>query len=315
MSENPDEIQLQKNAAQRRRRRLIAYGRWEAPLVDPTRAREHVAYLRQWGLSYDAVSHLAGLSEGMVEQICLPGHNAYRHTIRRETEQAILSAAFDLDDLLDHFQVDICGTQRRIRALRRIGWPQEYIASRLGISSSVVGQLLGPQYRYVGVGRARAIRDLYAELHMKLGPSQFSVTWAANRGWPPPWAWDDETIDHPDTEPDLDCLHRPAKRSSEDTFEDVLWIMQHEPMITRDKLAERLGTTADSISNVLARVADYRVQAAYPKGWHGPLTEEAQAALSASLAEVNKVRAQLWTNVEEATGRPVTFKPAKRFAS
>lgn len=279
--------------------------------VDPARAREHIEDLRQtYGLSYDAIGHLAGLHGGMVEQICMPGHSAYRKWITPATERVILATAFDLDDLLPHHQVDVIGTQRRIRALNRVGWSQGYLASRIGRSVASISLHLKPKSRYVSVSRAREIRDLYQELSMKLGPYSNAAAWAASREWPPPWAWDDETIDNPHTQPDLDCLIRPAKHFSRDTYEDMRWLLKHDPTLTRDQIGERLGLTRDSVSNALIRVADAEVAKAYPNGWHGPLEKEPAERLAAFLAEVSEVREQLRVNAEEWTGRPIpsTFK-------
>jgi DNA-directed RNA polymerase specialized sigma24 family protein len=48
---------------------------------------------------------------------------------------------------------------------------------------------------------AAKVRALYNELSMTPGPSPRSRRLAKAKGWPPPLAFDDETIDDPDVQP------------------------------------------------------------------------------------------------------------------
>jgi hypothetical protein len=294
-----------KAARQRRRRRLIAYGRYEPPFVDPTKAREHIAALREYGISRDAVAALAGLHEGLVEQLTCPGHHQYRTSIRRETEERILAARFDLDALPGNMQLDVAGTQRRIRALSCMGWGQVYLAERLGITVAAVGSYLTPTRRYVTVAVARRIRDLYAELEHKRGPSQRVAARAVSRGWVPPMAWDDDTIDHPDTTPDVACLRRPSTRTNAAVLEDVRWILRHDPGLTQTQVGHRLGMDRDAVSAAIGRAADAAAAAVYASAPFGPVTRALHDAALAARADVLTVRDQMTDNAE-AQGHNVT---------
>jgi len=68
---------------------------------------------------------------------------------------------------------------------------------------------------------------------------------AAARGWAPPLAWDDDTIDDPNATPDLGAeTPRPqggAGRPFADVVEDVEDILSWEPYTTATELAHRLG--------------------------------------------------------------------------
>lgn len=295
MNSTPNQVRA---AKQRRRRRLIAYGRYETPLVDPGPARAHIDALRTFGLSKDAIAGLAGVHEGMIEQITSPGHHQYRTTIRRDTEAAILAARFDLDQVPPHRQVDIIGTQRRIRALSCMGWSQSYLADRLDVTVAAVGFYLKPTRRYVTVGVALRIRSLYAELSHRAGPSHRCAARALRRGWVPPMAWDDDTIDDPATEPDLACLHRPTERSHSSVLEDVRFVLAHESALTLAQVGERLGMTRDAVSAAIKRAADAAGDAAVGGEPFGPLTCEAHDRFVAARGEVLATKQQMTDNAE-----------------
>lgn len=89
-------------------------------------------------------------------------------------------------------KVDATGTRRRWRALMALGWTNHGLMNRLGYAAC------GNWIAYadsIHVDTARKVKDLYDELWDQPGPSQWTRTWAANRGFLPPMAWDDDTID------------------------------------------------------------------------------------------------------------------------
>ena len=241
----------------RRRRRLEAYGRWTTPFVDPTPAREHIHDLRtRYGLSADGVGHLAGLTPGIVEQITNPGHHQYRTTIRRETAAAILAARFDLAALPEATQVAAQGTQRRIRALARVGWSQRHLADRLGVTNSAVNSYLSPRRKRVATPVARAIAALYDELAMQPGPDAKAARWAELRNWPPPLAWDDDSIDDvnatPDGVPATNATRNGTGVVNADTLDDLAtW------GYTLQQAADRLGVTNSAIDHGIRRHAPH----------------------------------------------------------
>jgi hypothetical protein len=300
----------QVRAAKARRRRKLA-ARHGPAWVDPAPAREHIARLQaDHGISLAAVGRLAGIQTSMVEHLCNPGHSQYRRWITRDTARRILDARFDLDQLDDRMQIDVIGTQRRIRALCRVGWSQILIAERLGISPKAVGFYLNPNRRYVTARVARSIRDLYAELESRRGPSETSARWAASRGWPPPIAWDDDTIDHPDTRPDVSCLVRPSTRAAGDVLDDVRWVLAHEPHLTKAQVATRLRMEPDAVSAALTRAADAARSAVLAGAPFGPVTRDLHDRATAAAEAVLIVRDQMTDNAV-AAGHNVTRRRRK----
>lgn len=92
------------------------------------------------------------------------------------------------------------GTVRRLQALAAVGWPAYELAARLGHTS---GESLLNITRRERVERrtAEKITALYDELSMLPGPSPTTRRRAAAKGWPPPLAWPDESIDNPAATP------------------------------------------------------------------------------------------------------------------
>lgn len=95
------------------------------------------------------------------------------------------------------------GTRRRIRALRRIGWRIEDIAAAAGIPHDTIKRLLATQRAgtTVRASTAAAVAKAYDQLSMTLGNHPHAARHAIRGDWPPPLAWDDESIDDPDAKP------------------------------------------------------------------------------------------------------------------
>lgn len=306
MSTDLERLQrLKKQAASRKRRRLIAAGQWLPPLVDPAPARHAVADLEAYGLSRSAIGQLAGVHGRILERLAANGQGK----IHRDTEALLLAARFDLDRLRPKHHVSAAGTRRRLQALARIGYGLKDLAPLLGVAFTQVGEWRKGT-GFVWVETARDVRDVYARLSMTLGPSPRAAEAATRASWPPPWAWDDDTIDHPDTLPDLACLRAPGgNRLSEDTLEDIQWVLAHEDATaTIEQIAGRLKVTRDAISRALKRVEDQRAATVRDDvlgGAEGPLDEEATLELADRLQEVRDVRERFYANAE-AAGHNVT---------
>jgi hypothetical protein len=105
-------------------------------------------------------------------------------------------------------RIPALGTQRRIRALCRVGWPQTEVAGRIGVRFSVINRLLSQPTVYTET--AGKIAQVYADLAWETGPSNRTRIMAAKRGWPGPMDWDDP--DNPDEVPacEIEAAHREA---------------------------------------------------------------------------------------------------------
>jgi hypothetical protein len=98
---------------------------------------------------------------------------------------------------------DATGTRRRLRALVALGWTQDQLGGRLGMSRSVVSELiLGRTYPQVEQATAGRVTAVYEHLSGTPGPSEPARARARQAGYAPPCAWDEHTIDDPAAGPD-----------------------------------------------------------------------------------------------------------------
>lgn len=96
---------------------------------------------------------------------------------------------------------DSTGTARRLRALVAMGYSQADIGRAVGISPTYISKLANQNRGQVNPDTADRIIALYDKLSMTPGPSRWARDWAHRKGWMPPLAWDDDTIDDPAAQP------------------------------------------------------------------------------------------------------------------
>lgn len=94
-------------------------------------------------------------------------------------------------------QVPALGTQRRLRALARAGWPQEQVGLAMGLSRTAVNKILSQGE--VHLSTAEKFAAFYREHAFQVGPSRHVQGIAERLGWPGPMDWDDP--DNPDEVP------------------------------------------------------------------------------------------------------------------
>lgn len=97
------------------------------------------------------------------------------------------------------------GTVRRIRALRRDGFPGQFLGERLGVSYQAVSKLAKESRVAVLESTRLTVAELYADLEGRR-PEDFGVTrgaigkcttYAVRAGYEPRSCWDKHTIDDP----------------------------------------------------------------------------------------------------------------------
>jgi hypothetical protein len=136
----------------------------------------------------------AGYLYGCRQECCRTAHATYRRSVWRKRYARGV----------DRLYIDATGTQRRIRALQRMGWRFIDIDRALGrnpkAQNATIVHNIGTQAR-VHIDTADAIATIYDRLSMTPGPSELLRKRAAAKGWPAPLSWDDDTIDDPNAEP------------------------------------------------------------------------------------------------------------------
>lgn len=179
--------------------------------------RAHLRTLMEAGMGWKRIAGAAGVKSSTVYPILYgkhlgqpdhPEHRPPRVRVTRAVADAILAVELDL---ADGVPVDQTGTARRVQALVARGWSGSRIAGRLGVERSNFTAVMNGTH-LVTVATREAVRALYDELWDVAPPEdnhrdRIAATrarrLAQRRGWVPPLAWDDETIDDPTARPDL----------------------------------------------------------------------------------------------------------------
>lgn len=143
-------------------------------------------------------------------------------------------------------RIDAIGTRRRLQALSAIGWTQTHLADELEVSVQSLHQLATDERRTVTAVTAERVRELYDRLSMTPGPSAMARTTAKRNGWAPPLAWDDDTIDDPDAEPEGVVTRRVGVNPH-----DVLEAYREGHPI--EGIAHRFGLAPKSVQKYIAR--------------------------------------------------------------
>jgi hypothetical protein len=159
------------------------------------------------GVSSQRIAEYAGISSAIVGGLIYTrGHSrGPAQQIRLVNAQRIFSVR--AENIVAYY-VDPTGTHRRLQALMANGWPQMRLGPHIGRHPVYVNALLNQSNIY-GV-TAVAVAAAYDRLWNQ-DPRQHGVTegtykkvrgLARARGWAPPGAWDDDTIDDPNAHPD-----------------------------------------------------------------------------------------------------------------
>ncbi|MFN8073607.1 MAG: hypothetical protein U0R66_17620 [Mycobacterium sp.] len=142
-------------------------------------------------------------------------------------------------------EVPSVGTVRRLRALVALGHTPKSLGANLSMALGVVRELLEDSHASIDTDTARRVTALFDELHMQPGPSQACRDRAAERGWPPPLAWDEHSIDNPAAEAQFGAKSRPLF--------DELYLELRGMGLGNHQIAARLGITMDSLYRQLLR--------------------------------------------------------------
>lgn len=238
-----------------RRNRRIAYGQITVDhYVTGSQTRAHLEQLRHGGMTIKQISRESSVAPVTISRI-LEGHRT------RESTQAKLLAVEPghlgvTDDTPGMALVNSAGTRRRLQALVVRGWTGSRLADRLGCSATNVNLALRKGEDEPTVAHfARTVRDLYEDLWDQEPPcanrlEEARATQIRNaaleRGWAPPLAWDEESIDDPDAEPaawrEVTDLGSGRRQMHLDDLEDCIRWGLDVP-----GAAERLGVTKDAV--------------------------------------------------------------------
>ena len=217
---------------------------------------EHIADLCRQGLAYVDIADAATVSRRTIGRIARQPDS----TVHAVTADLILGVTYA--DGLAHLRVTsperrvpAIGTTRRLQALYAIGWDVQALARHCDLNRMTIHWCLNGARTTVRARIASTVADLYDRLwtgrprgvDRQLAASTIAKNIAAARGWAPPLAWDDATIDDPEATPDWG---EGAQAGA--TVEDIEWLLRWDTH-TAATLADRLGVTANAITTALRR--------------------------------------------------------------
>lgn len=228
------------NTAYQKQRNRYGYQQAQAAKwVDPARAVEHVAALRAQGVGLRLISDQTGIARSSLSKL------RSRSRISVDTEARIL-AVYPLPA-----RVDGTGTRRRLQALMAIGWSGQQLADRMGWTNANLHKLLRDTGN-VSTRTAQLVAGIYDRLWDRPGSSVRARNLASRKGWAPPLAWDDDTIDDPQ-QAAADWQRSPRRtRSSEELLEDYADTFEHHQG-DWDIAASRLGVSREALERAVYR--------------------------------------------------------------
>lgn len=227
--------------------------------ADPIGA--HVKALTERGLTTWQIGRESGVEPSTVRRL-LAGQ---QKTVWSRTADRILAVPLDVRVSLG--DVPSVGAVRRVRALYALGHFNYEIASVAGISRDAVCALAGGRWSTIKVGMDDGVRAAYDRLSMSTGQSAKTRSWAQRNGWVPPLAWDDETIDDPDTVPHTDGVEPVA---TEGRNVAARWLMGESVVLdrqARDEVLQHLFEwTNDTTEEIAVRLE--MTPGAVERQWH-----------------------------------------------
>jgi hypothetical protein len=183
--------------------------------LDVTEVRRHIAQQASRHLPEGAKP----ISRSVVHRI-EKGHQArVRPSIGRALMQ-VAPADLRADSPDDETFVPKVGAQRRVQALLWLGWRYQDMEALIDGPMALSATILSAG-RWVTARNHERIKAMYDQLCMSEGPSRKTRTIARQKGYAPPLAWDEDTIDDPEATPDIEWLVARVLEREPDVLEAI----------------------------------------------------------------------------------------------
>jgi hypothetical protein len=237
-------------------RRDKAYGR-PPRLVDAAPVRAHVRSLQSTDMGLRQIAALAGVAAPTLSRLLYGSPSsgiAPRKRLKPETAAALL--AVQAGTLAEGVRIDGTGTRRRLEALGALGWTVPTLAARSGLSRPTLHNCHSGTA--VTVRTARLLRELYDRMWNEVPPEtnraerskvQRARIGAARRGWAPPMAWDDDSIDDPAAQPQ--GVAKPNLKRRLPSVDELAWLMDQGE--TQEAIAMRFKVHVKSLKSAQIR--------------------------------------------------------------
>ena len=227
------------------------YGRWESSYVPAQPVRDHVDALREAGVGTMHLARISGVSRSTIRKMLIGDRRrgtAPSKKLAASTAQKLL--AVPIPDIPHHIvapgtKVPAIGTNRRLRALVAFGYTQRELAERIGVLESNFTTLIDGKRDSVLAATAIRVESLFRELQLIPGPSNRARNHAVRRAWFVPMAWDEDTIDNPDAQPEIGNVDNSSFAERYYELRDLGY--RHE------QIADKFGVQRESLDRQLMR--------------------------------------------------------------
>lgn len=213
-----DACRIENSRSQARTRLKQFYGTYDK-YVDSKGVRDQLLVLLGSGLSLAQIARSTGITRQGLGRI-LAGQTT--RTLRTSAEKIF---AVPADPLLaggPDVKVPAVGAVRRLQALGAIGYTMVELGSRLGTDRINLDRYIAGKWRRMPRQFHAEVCALFEELWNQPVDNARAKSMAARKGWAPPMAWDDDTIDDPSAVPEMGAKVRIRDRQ----FEDLLWLLE-----------------------------------------------------------------------------------------
>jgi AraC-like DNA-binding protein len=216
-----------------------------AGLIDGPTVAAHLQTCIESGWTRLEIANETGVSDRAIRYIL-----AGQPTVQRDNALRLLA----VKPRRNH-RSSTTGIIRRTRALARAGYPILWTAQQVGCSNRYIYEILNGTVTEIPRDLADRFADVYRRHEATPGPSEPARIAAASKNWLGPEVWDADTIDDPNTKPDLGDrelnFHERARLRREEIIH-LAWC-GHDP----EQILERLNNEM-SISTVRQIVQDWR---------------------------------------------------------
>lgn len=233
-------------ARRSRIRKAAEAGLLRTPTVED--AWSAVATMLDRGMSYRQISTAAGINHASFTSRAGEWKRGNPRRLQPLTRLALVTAEAATRQTRPAM-VAAAGSTRRLRALAWMGWPIPVIADRTGIHKQTLQMLRSGEYANVSSRIADLLANLYAEISDVDGGDYRARARARNAGFPPPIAWDDDTIDDPDAQPGTDLVRLRSAAAGR----ILRYIDAHRIGLSLDEIATADGISPDAVLRHLER--------------------------------------------------------------
>lgn len=203
----PHQYQRQQRRQYRLQRdRAIAYGTWESSIIPAGEVISHLRELTKSGRSRAWIAKQSGVTPSVLDRLL----NGQSTRISRDNADKIKSVT-RADKPTGKTYVPVTGARRRLEALAKLGHPESAIAAETGLTETTLWNIRERTDKlWVAACTHNAIAQAYEKMRSceRTDPAGKQVrAWASRKGFQPPRAWTQHTIDDAAARPlPLDCV-------------------------------------------------------------------------------------------------------------